>query len=135
MNQPGANNVEHRVHHASLIFVVDDEPMLLELAEMILGSAGYSVRTFRDGETALNAYTSTRPPPALVITDYAMHTMNGMNLIEQCRRIRPEQKALLVSGSVDETVYHDSTCKPNQFLAKPYEPKQLLAAVHAVLRD
>jgi DNA-binding NtrC family response regulator len=135
MNQPGANNREHQDHHGSLIFVVDDEPMLLELTEMILASAGYRVRTFRDGKSALDAYSSSQPPPALIITDYAMHSMNGMSLIEQCRRIRPAQKTLLVSGSVTETIYDESACKPDRFLAKPYEPKQLLSAVKLVLRD
>ncbi len=120
-------------HHDALIFVVDDEPMLLEVADMILGSAGYHVKTFRDAESALDVFSSSHPPPALILTDYAMHSMNGMELIRQCRRVHPGQKTLLVSGTVDETVYRDSPCKPDQFLAKPYEAGQLLAAVRLVL--
>ena len=135
MNQPGADKRGYRDHCESTIFVVDDEPMLLELAEMILSSAGYRVKAFRDGQSALEAYASSRPPPALVITDYAMHAMNGMRLIEECRGICPGQKTLLVSGTVDAKVYEDSPCKPDEFLAKPYEAKQFLAAVHSALRE
>jgi DNA-binding NtrC family response regulator len=120
-------------HHDALIFVVDDEPMLLELADMILASAGYQVKTFRDAVSALDALSSSHPPPALILTDYAMHSMNGMELIKECRRVHPGQRTLLVSGTVDETVYRDSPCKPDQFLAKPYKAGQLLAAVRLVL--
>src|ERR1043166_7400169 len=56
----------------ALIFVVDDEPMLLELAAVILEPLGYHVKTFRDPQSAVEAYNSARPHPALIITDYAM---------------------------------------------------------------
>jgi CheY-like chemotaxis protein len=52
------------------VFVVDDEPMLLELAAAVLESVGCEVRTFRDPELALKAFPSA--PPDVVITDYAM---------------------------------------------------------------
>ena len=117
------------------IFVVDDEPMLLELAVVILGDLDYELHTFRDPKTALESFYLEKPPPVLIITDYAMHDMNGMELIIECRRIRPEQKVLLLSGTVDEHVYHNSPVKPNRFLPKPYHAKQLLDTVTAILED
>src|ERR1700682_5462248 len=93
---------------ATLIYVVDDEPMLLELASVILEPLGYEVKTFRDAESALKAFTSAKLRPALIITDFAMHAMNGLALIEACRKIQPRQKILLVSGTVDENIYHHS---------------------------
>src|SRR2546421_9763344 len=91
-----------------LIFVIDDEPMLLELAAVVLEPLGYAIKTFRDPATAIEAFASARPQPALIITDYAMHNMTGMDLIEECRRVQPRQKILLLSGTVDEHVYRDS---------------------------
>jgi DNA-binding response OmpR family regulator len=117
------------------IFVVDDEPMLLELAEVILEQLGYEIQTFRDPKTALVSYSLLQAAPALLITDYAMHDMNGMQLITECRRIRPRQKVLLLSGTVDEQIYHGAPVKPDRFLAKPYQAKQLLDMVTAILRD
>src|SRR3954451_17410176 len=74
-NQPAKNS-------KPLIYVVDDEPMLLELASAILEPQGYQIQVFRDPEVALQTYTAANPRPDLLITDYAMHTMNGMELIE-----------------------------------------------------
>lgn len=118
-----------------LLYVVDDEPMLLELATVILEPLGYALQTFRDPEAALRSYTSAQRRPDLLVTDYAMHTFNGLELIAACRRIQPQQKVLLVSGTVDETVYRDSPVKPDSFLAKPYQARQLSEKVRALVGD
>lgn len=118
-----------------LVFIVDDEPMLLELASLIVEPLGYRVRTFRDPMTAVREFSLANPLPALVITDFAMHQMNGLDLIRDCRRINPRQKVLLVSGTVDTAVYRDSPYKPDAFLAKPYQTQQLVDAVKALIPE
>jgi len=118
-----------------LIFAVDDEPMLLELVAAVLEPLGFRVRTFRDPDTAIRAFGLAKPPPVLIVTDYAMHTMNGMDLIQACRRINPSQKILLVSGTVDETIFGNAEQKPDRFLAKPYQARQLGDLVRAVLAE
>ncbi len=133
MSQP--NNNAAADNAAPLVFVVDDEPMLLELAGMILGPAGFDVRTFRDPDAAIEAFRKSAPRPALIITDYAMHTMTGLDLIEACRRVEPRQKIILVSGTVDETVYQGAPVKPDRFLAKPFQTKELIELVRAVLAE
>ena len=100
------------------VFVVDDEPMLLELAEVILKPLGCQVRTFRDPEVALKEVAIA--PPEVIITDYAMGRMSGMDLIRECRRLNPRQKLILVSGTVDGQVFADAPAKSNEFLSKPY---------------
>jgi len=117
-----------------LIYVVDDEPMLLELATVILEPEGYKVQAFRDPELALKTFGTTKNRPALLITDYAMHTMNGMQLVEAFRRIEPEQKILLVSGTVAEDIFRDSAAKPDKFLAKPYQAVDLTNLVKELLK-
>jgi CheY-like chemotaxis protein len=117
------------------IFVVDDEPVLLELAERILNNLKYQVRTFNDPEKALSAYSSAESPPDLVITDFAMHKMDGLDLIRECRRLHPKQKILLLSGTIDETVYAGTGVRPNGFLAKPYQPAELAEVIQEVLAD
>jgi len=101
------------------IFVVDDEPMLLDLAAAILKPAGFNVRTFRDPQVALVEFPAARP--AVVVTDYAMGTMNGLEFLRQCRQINPLQKVLLLSGTVNENIYAGDADKPDAFLAKPYQ--------------
>jgi len=130
MNESKASNSKPA---KALIYVVDDEPMLLELAAVILEPLGYAIKTFRHPGKAVEAFTSAQPLPALIITDYAMHSMTGMDLIRACRAVQPRQKILMVSGTVGEDIYHDSPCKPDRFLAKPYHAKQLTSIVESLL--
>lgn len=134
MKEP-ANNSRAERSSAGLLYVVDDEPMLLELASVILLPLGYEVKAFRDPAAALQSYTEAVAKPDILITDYAMHTLNGMELLRACRRQRPGQKVLLVSGTVDETVYEKTPEKPDSFLAKPYQARQLVEAVQALLKQ
>jgi CheY-like chemotaxis protein len=133
MNEPKPERSGRGKSSETLIYLVDDEPMLLELASVILEPLGYNVETFRSPETALRAFESAEPQPALIITDYAMHTMTGLELAQACRRLRPKQKVLLVSGTVGQEIFHNAPVKPDEFLAKPYQAQQLSDAVKALL--
>ena len=114
------------------IFVVDDEHMLLEMAVMILEPLHYQVRTFRDPQTAIAEFSAANPRPALIVTDYAMHSMTGMDLIRECRRIHPKQKIILLSGTVDESIYTKTDVKPDRFLAKPYQVSDFVTLVQSL---
>jgi DNA-binding NtrC family response regulator len=118
-----------------VVYVVDDEVMLLDLAEMVLDPEGFTVRTFADPCRALAEYKAAGRRPDLLVTDYAMEGMNGLELIQECRKIRPDQKTLLVSGTVDESVYANSKIKPDFFMAKPYKTDVFVAAVRALALD
>jgi CheY-like chemotaxis protein len=129
MSQPATNNSPA----PPLLFVVDDEPMLLELAVVILEPLGYHLKTFRDPEQALQAFAAARPRPDLLITDFAMHNMTGLDLIREIRRVQPGQKILMLSGTVDASIYRNAPEKPDRFLAKPYQARQLAELVLEML--
>ena len=133
MNPQDGNTHSHADDLRPVVFVVDDEPMLLELNAVIIEPLGYRVRTFRDPDTAVRAFSLADPRPVLIVTDYAMHTMNGMDLITACRRINPQQKIILVSGTVDESIYRNAAQKPDYFLPKPYQIRQLAELVNTIL--
>jgi len=109
------------------IFVVDDEQMLLDLAEAILQPLGFNVRTFSNPRVALKEYAAAKP--VVVVTDYAMGEMNGLDLVRECRRANPHQKVLLVSGTVDESIYAGLPQKPDRFMIKPYPVHEFIEAV------
>jgi len=115
------------------IYVVDDEQMLLDLAEMILKPAGFQVCLFRDPQQALAEYKAAKSPPDVLVTDYAMGGMNGMDLICECKRLHPQQKTILLSGTVDESIYAQSEVKADRFLAKPYQINKLVEVIRALL--
>jgi DNA-binding NtrC family response regulator len=114
-----------------IIFVVDDEAALLDLAAVILGDKGYDVRVFTDPELALREFEKIRP--ILVLTDYWMPRMSGMDLIRECRRLNPDQKTVLISGTVDGHVFADAAVKPDRFVAKPYQVQVLTDLVTELL--
>jgi CheY-like chemotaxis protein len=116
---------------SSTIFVVDDEPMLLDLASAILEPLGFKVQTFRDPKKALGEFSAAKP--VAVVTDYAMGAMNGLDFARECRRVNPRQKILLLSGTVDATIYDDSAVKPDRFLAKPYQVRDFIAALQELV--
>lgn len=113
------------------IFVVDDEVLLLDLAEAVLTPLGCKVRKFSDPEQALKEFPNAAP--AIVITDYAMGRMNGMDLIRECRRLNPQQKTVLISGTVDGEVFSDAPVKPDAFVTKPYDIAQLVTLVRKMI--
>ena len=133
MKVPKAETGERGKNRGQSIYIVDDEPVLLELASVILEPLGYTVKTFASPEAALREFGAAESKPDLLITDYAMHNMNGLELATACRRIQPKLKVLLVSGTVGPDICHGAAVQPDQFLAKPYLPKQLIDAVAAAL--
>jgi CheY-like chemotaxis protein len=117
-----------------IVFLVDDEPLILELSSAILRPLGFKIAAFRDPRSALEVFRTTEPPPVLIITDFAMPGMDGLQLLEHCRRIRPGQKVLMLSGTVEESFFEAAAEKPDAFLSKPFQPGQLLRLVRSLLK-
>lgn len=118
--------------HAT-IFIVDDEPLVLELAVAILQPLGYDVRTFSDPKEALAEYPAAKP--AVVVTDYAMERMTGMDLVRECRRVNPSQKILLISGTVGAEIFDNAAAKPDQFLAKPFQIREFVEVIKLLTQN
>ncbi len=133
MAPPATSSSSAAQHGRPVVIAVDDEVMILELIAMVLAPHGYQVETFDDPARALEAIKADPRRVSLVITDYAMHTMNGMEFIEQCRLVFPDLKIILASGTVNEQIYAQSPVKPDGFLAKPFQTSQLIAAVRQLL--
>jgi CheY-like chemotaxis protein len=134
MNPNTTKNMRSPASTKPVIYAVDDEVMILEMIAVILEPLGYRVITFSDPLPALDALAVQSPRPVLIITDYAMHGMNGMGFIEKCRALLPDQKIVLASGTVSQDIYATSPTKPDCFLAKPFKPHELVEAVQGVIR-
>ena len=124
-----------RVPKPPLIYIVDDEPLLLDLAEASLAPGGFTVKKFTDPEEALKSFAKARPRPDVLVTDYAMGKMNGVELLEKCRAHRSDVKCVLLSGTVGAEVVLDAPTKVDRFVGKPYQPETLLELVRRVLGE
>lgn len=131
--RPASTSAETPAGTDGVIFVVDDEPMIGEIVASILDLEGYRSRVFVDPQKALAAFVEANPRPKLLMTDYVMGPMNGMELIHRCRSLAPELKTILYSGNVTEDITDIYVFKPDAFVEKPFLPATLLGVVERVL--
>lgn len=117
-----------------LIYVVDDESMIGEVVEVILKLKGFQPRFFTDPELALQSLINDEPKPDLLLTDFLMSPINGMELIERSKKALPNLKTILYSGNVGEEIMQYYSAKPDGFISKPFLPKTLVAVVNSVLQ-
>jgi DNA-binding NtrC family response regulator len=116
-----------------LVYVVDDEPMFGQILEAILQLEGCETCVFQSPQQALAAIEAASPKPELLLTDFVMPGMNGLELIEHSRKSCPELKTILFSGGFSSEIMAYYPTKPDEFLAKPFQPKVLAEMIKAVL--
>lgn len=114
------------------VLLVDDEPVLLRAARFGLQKAGFGVEVAGDAEEAL-ARIEAGLLPSLLATDVAMPGMDGLDLARAVHARHPGMPILLLSGYSASTVDSDLMGEGMHFLAKPYTPESLLAAVEKAI--
>ena len=116
-----------------LILIVDDEPNIVQLARMYLERDGFRVETAGDGNTALESVSRLRP--ALIILDIMLPGIDGL---EVCRTLRARDNpvAILMLTARDEDVDKIVGLEmgADDYLTKPFNPRELVARVKAILR-
>ncbi len=110
------------------LLLVEDEAPLRRLAERALTRAGHAVLVAEDAEQALELMEGAEQPAALV-SDVSMPGMDGLALARQLRQRWPGLPVLLLSGYAASTIGSDLESEGILFVAKPYAPADLLAAV------
>ena len=118
---------------AELILLVDDEPSIIELVRLYLEREGYRTISTGDGLAALTQIETHKP--ALVVLDVMLPGLDGL---EVCRRIRARDNQV---GIIMLTARDDDIDKiiglelgADDYLTKPFNPRELVARVKAVLR-
>ena len=115
------------------ILVVDDEPMVLEMTTDLLEAQGYRVLQAHHGGEGVSLYAERRFDIDAVVTDMNMPVMTGPSMIRALRAMNPDVKILAVSGLPSGE--KDPALDDVRFLAKPFEPDDLLGALHDLLDD
>ena len=118
---------------SSFIYLVDDEEVVLDVTEAMLEPEGFRIKKFADPEQALKSFQKEKTKPELLITDYAMGKMNGLELIEKCKEGAPTLKTLLISGVASAEVQLSAASPADRFLAKPYPPPTLVETIRELL--
>ena len=114
------------------VLVVDDEEHIIELARMYLERDGFTVEEARDGAEALDKIHKLKP--AVVVLDLMLPEVDGW---EVCRKARAESDVPIImltarSDDVDKIVGLELGA--DDYLTKPFNPRELVARVKAILR-
>ncbi len=116
------------------VLLVEDEEAVRRLTQRILVAAGYQVVAAASGAQALQVSASQEGKIDLLVTDVVMPGMNGRELWERLRKLRPELKVLYMSGYTDDVLEDRGALDPNTHLVgKPFGADGLLRQVRAVL--
>jgi signal transduction histidine kinase/CheY-like chemotaxis protein len=125
-------NIENNEVKNKMIMLADDEEMLSDLLSEMLESTGYYVIKVRSGEEVLKVLTEELKIDLLII-DYNMPEMNGLDCIAELRKLNFSLPVILSSGSLQ---FEDSDLKKykvNSKLQKPYEFETMLATIKKLI--
>jgi signal transduction histidine kinase/CheY-like chemotaxis protein/PAS domain-containing protein len=111
------------------ILFVDDEDLVLTMAQAVLSSYGYTVLTANSGQKALELFTRSKKKIDLVITDLVMPNMSGRELSDHLLRVAPETRIICSSGYVRSANAEEQ----ERYLQKPFSAQDLLRKVKQVL--
>ena len=118
---------------SELILLVDDEPSIVQLARMYLERENFRVEAAGDGEAALEAVK--RLTPQLIVLDVMLPRLDGL---EVCRRLRAENNpvAIIMLTARDEDIDKILGLElgADDYLTKPFNPRELVARIKAILR-
>ncbi len=117
---------------AESILIVEDEPSIASFVSLYLKKAGYAVRAVESGEDALTEMSAD--PPSLVVLDLMLPGIDG---IEVCRAIRKTSDVpILMLTARDEDVDKIIGLEvgADDYLTKPFNPRELVARVKSILR-
>ncbi len=116
------------------VLIVEDENEVRQLAVRILAKQGYKVLEASQGDQALWICGQHKEPIHLLITDVIMPGMNGRDLAERMKSLRPETKVLYMSGHSSGAIVHHGVLDPSaNLLQKPFTPEALARKMREVL--
>ena len=114
------------------ILIVDDDGRIRNLLKIYLEKAGFQVSEAENGLEALLALHNSQPN--LIVLDIMMPVLDGMEVCRQVRKFSQVPVIMLTARTEDEDRIMGLELGADDYLAKPFNPRELVARVKAVLR-
>ncbi len=115
------------------LLVAEDEEMVRVFLKRILERAGYRVIVAGDGEEAVARFKE-HDDIALVLSDVVMPRKNGKEILEEIRKLKPEMKAIFISGYTADIIHKKGILEEGvEFITKPFTKNDLLRKIREVL--
>lgn len=120
------------------ILIVEDEKVTLELLAAILAKkfSNVALYTAINGKEGLEQFESSMPD--IVITDINMPEMNGVQMAEKIRAIKPDTKFIVITGDAGKLILEDSIKKGfefDHFIVKPVVFRELFATIESCIGE
>ncbi len=113
------------------ILVVDDERMVREVVARYLEREGFRVTAVGDGQAAIRALTAS---PDLIVLDLMLPKVDGLEVLRRARATTSSAVIVLTArGGIDDRIA-GLDLGADDYVSKPFSPRELVARVHAVLR-
>ncbi|MDQ3738328.1 MAG: response regulator transcription factor [Actinomycetota bacterium] len=127
--RPAARSIMSIVNH---VLVVDDEPAIVEIVRDYLADAGYRVSTAHSGDEAMRHVRSIQPD--LIVLDLGLPGIDGLDVARAIRQSSSVPIIMLTARSEEADRVVGLELGADDYLVKPFSPRELLARVRAVLR-
>lgn len=117
------------------VLLVDDEIMVLEVGEAILGRLGHTVIAAMSGEEALEKFTAHQQEIGCVVLDLTMPGMDGKEIYAKLRKLSPDLPIIIASGlAVDQVIaeFGNIEIQPTSIIQKPYQVASLSSKIQEI---
>lgn len=114
------------------ILIVDDEPHIVELVKLYLGNEGFHVESANSGRSALSKFAEVQP--SLIVLDLMLPELDGWEVCRQIRRDSQVPIIMLTARSEDIDKIVGLEIGADDYLTKPFNPRELVARIKAILR-
>ncbi|MDH4262156.1 MAG: SpoIIE family protein phosphatase [Spirochaetia bacterium] len=130
-------NLTDNIQNKSHIYVVDDEPINIEVVARILDKLNYKITKISSGKECLNLLTSSADKPDLILLDVMMPEMSGFEVTKIIRDKfnSYELPIILLTALNDENnIKYGFECGANDYISKPFRSNELVARIKTLLQ-
>ena len=129
MNSPLQRSGPEEVHRPRVL-VIDDEPLIREVVELILGTHGIPVESVSGGREGIRLISARPAEVDIAIIDFTMPDLNGYQTFLELQRVKPDLRVIFLSGHHTSPELEALSRRGlAAVLAKPFETSELLTAV------
>ena len=127
-----AQSATARLSPSTRVLIVEDDPTVADVVERYLEREGYAVETLSDGRAALDRALAS--PPDLIVLDVMLPGMDGLELCRKIRSTLPLPIIMLTARGQESDRIVGLDIGADDYVTKPFSPRELTARIRAVLR-